>query len=194
MSQTDCRAAIDAGNRALRSVEELVQPGESFCSSALYYADFAGGPLSFGMLESYPEDAARDRVQHSRGVDPGPHFLWQMAASGERLHHWDQRGNSCAFAGILALCVVRLISITSKYVLRAERPSYLESVELRHLRFAFSRRGCRCEPEHSVGQLSLADDGDLGLGGSDNLAAEALSHYRNLRCVSSCCSRWFEAG
>ena len=78
--------------------------------------------MSFGILESYHENAAGDCGEHWRSNWCWARIvLWQVAESCQRLYHRHQRGDSDSFAGILALRVVqRRSSITSKYVLRVK--------------------------------------------------------------------------
>src|ERR1051325_5657989 len=79
-----------------------------------------------------------------------------------------------------ALCSV--LSIMSKYVLR-EGTSSVEPVQLRYLRAAVTRAGQCRGVERPMGQLHLADAGDLDSGFDHHLARETFSHQLHLRDV-----------
>ena len=65
------------------------------------------GHLSFGILESYPKTLLAIAVSVAAELVLGPYLSWQVAASGERLHHRHQRGHPGAIACLLAVRVMQ---------------------------------------------------------------------------------------
>ena len=76
------------------------------------------------------------------------------------------------------LCSV--ISITSKYVLRVKGRHIWNPSNFGISAMLFLAPETVATFEHSVGQLSFADDGDLGAGVGDHLALAAVPHHGHL--------------
>ena len=143
---------------------------------------------SFGFLESWYAHGAGDRHRHRRRAGARPRHLRQLAAPGQRLHHRHQRRHPGPLAVLLAVLPVRsLISITSKYVLRVERPAPLEPVELRRQRRCCSWRPTRCRclsVQWGNAVAPMVVIWLLGLG--DRLARRPLPHQRPPTSRRSC--------
>ena len=81
---------------------------------------------------------------------------------------------------LLALCAVQRDFHHVQVRAAGERPPYLEPVELRHCAMLFLAPDYGGEPQHSVGQLHLADARHLDPGRGHRLARAAFPHHRDL--------------
>ncbi len=117
------------------------------------------------------EDGHCDCGEPDYGTDSVEDIFWQVADSGERLYQRDQRGDSGAIAGGLALFRVRGGFDHVEVRAAGEQSAYLESVELRDCGAGVFGAGDGGDAEHSVGKLFAADDRDLVFGIGDHCAA-----------------------
>ena len=149
-----------------------------YIAPALHHLHPAGRALIVRNSRKLPEDAPRDCHEHRAGAGARTRLRSQVDPTRERLHHGHQRRHSGSFAGLLALRSVRRDIDHVEVRAAREGPAHLESVELRYLGDVVSRAGDGGEPEHSVGQLSLAHAGHLGAGLGHHCAAPSLSYHR----------------
>ena len=172
-------AALDAATGRACRWKQFVSLDNRYVAPIFITCILLVGHLSFGILESYQKTLLAIVVSIATELAAGPHFLSQVAASGQRVHQRHQRRHSGSLACLLAVRAVQRDLDHVEIRAARQRPPHLESIQLRHLGAAVSGPGDRGQLEHSVGQLSVADAGDLGAGLGDHLAPAALSHHRS---------------
>ena len=136
------------------------------------------GQLSFGILESYHEDAAGDRRQHRDGAGRSGRIFYRQ---------WPHLASAYITGisvGILirspafwpyALCSA--ISITSKYVLRVKGRHLWNPSNFGISAMLFLAAETVASLSIQWGNYCLADAGHLGARLGDHLAPAALSHH-----------------
>ncbi len=182
----DHGAAMSPGTAAIAppsGVRSFITLDNRFLGPILITCILVAGHLSFGILEGYERT----------GVAIATAILAEMALGRLTYGQWPHLA-SAYITGISVGILVRspfvwpyflgsLISITSKYVLPAQRPPPLEPVELRRQCRAVARAGHGVAPQHPVGQHGLADGGHLDPRRRHRLARRAPAHQRDLRRV-----------
>ena len=124
------------------------------------------------------EDAAGDRRQHRCGTGAWPHLFGKWPNLASAYITGISVGILVRSPAFWPYAIVQRDLDHVEVCVARERAAHLESVELRHFRHAVSGAGDRGDLEHSVGQLSFADDRDLGAGLGDHLARAAVSYHR----------------
>src|SRR5277367_3967367 len=103
-----------------------------------------------------------------------------MAPPCQRLYYRYQCRDIGALASILAVCAMRPAFDHLKVRLEVSRASPLEPVKFWNLGITVPGRRRSREPKYSMGQLSVADAGNLGARRHHRVASAAFPHYRDL--------------
>ena len=137
--------------------------------------------MSFGILESYPRTLLAIAVSIATELALGKLLLGKWPHPASAYITRNQRRHPGALACLLALRALRLISITSKYVLRVKDRHIWNPSNFGISALLFLAAGSRRDPQHPVGQHMSGRCCDLGTRLGDRLAGSAFHITRNLR-------------